>query len=185
MYMDFYERHINRHGISSLLEIGVQAGFSLKTWREWLPQNVEVAGWDILETPDIQGCTTLIVDQSDREQMAANIPISGYDVIIDDGGHTPRLMETSFSFLFPYCRTYIIEDLHAWWLGYAEDNDKTPTVDLLESIAQHGWLSNYANEQEANYVSKHALLAGVFFRGPRNNPDSMAAVIYNTEKLNA
>lgn len=183
MYMDVYERHINRNQISSLLEIGVQGGFSLRAWREWLPANVSVEGWDILDSPSIDGCTTQIVDQSSRKNMLEAITGHSHDVIIDDGGHTPRLMETSFSFLFPYSSIYIIEDLHAWWLGYKEDGDEVPTIDLLQSMPQDGWLSKYATKEEAQYISKYAKLTEVFFRGRRDNPESMTAVIHNMEKL--
>jgi hypothetical protein len=184
MYMDVYERHIDKQETSSFLEIGVQGGFSLKAWREWLPKDAHVEGWDILDVPKIDGCTTKVVDQSSRTKMGNNLFPSGYDVILDDGGHTPKLMETSFSFLFPHSKIYIIEDLHAWWLGYAEDGDKTPTVDLLQSISDGGWNSKYATKEESDYVSRYAKLSEVFFRGEREAPDSMTAIIYNMEKFN-
>lgn len=185
MYMDVYERHIDRSKTTSLLEIGVQAGFSLRAWREWLNDSAIVDGWDIVKTPEIEGCNISIVDQSSREQMDAAVPRTGYSVIIDDGGHTPLLMETSFSFLFRFCTIYIIEDLHAWWLGYREQVDKIPTVELLRLIGERGWLSSYATKEESEYISRNAKVEEIFFRGEEDNPESMTAVIYNMERINA
>jgi hypothetical protein len=183
LYMDVYEKHIKHSSVEKLLEIGVQGGFSLMAWREWLPKEALVHGWDICDVPEINGCSVFNVNQGDREQMAAVINNTTYDVIIDDGGHTPELMETSFSFLFKYAKIYIIEDLHAWWLGYKEQ-DEEPTVDLLEKLKVNGWKSKYSLPEEARYIEKNANVVEVFYRGERNSPDSMTAVIYNMENLN-
>lgn len=180
MYMDVYERHIKRDSVKSLLEIGVQGGFSLMAWREWLPEESLVHGWDISDTPQIEGCLVSKVNQGEKEQMKSAVKGQIYDVIIDDGGHTPELMETSFSFLFKYSKIYIIEDLHAWWLGYKNEDDK-PTIDLIENINTSGWLSKYCSAEEAKYIDKNAKVAEVFYRGSRENPTSMTAVIYNME----
>jgi|688.fasta_scaffold69347_3 hypothetical protein len=181
LYMDVYERHIQRDLVKNLLEIGVQGGYSLRAWREWLPEESLVHGWDIDEIPQIAGCSISKVDQSDRKQIESAVNGQIYDVIIDDGGHTPKLMETSFSFLFKYSKIYIIEDLHAWWLGYKDVDDK-PTVDLLENINKTGWLSKYSSPEESEYIKKNAKVAEIFYRGSRENPTSMTAVIYNKER---
>lgn len=180
LYMDVYERHIKRESVKRLLEIGVQGGYSLRAWREWLPEDSSVHGWDIEEIPQIEGCLVLKVDQGNREQIESAINGQIYDVIVDDGGHTPELMETSFSFLFKYSKIYIIEDLHAWWLGY-KNQDEEATVNLLENIDKNGWASKYSLPDEAEYIQKNADVVEVFHRGSRDAPLSMTAVIYNLE----
>jgi hypothetical protein len=184
LYMDTYEKHIDPSSVKKLLEIGVQAGFSLMTWRSWLPEESVVHGWDISDVPEIDGCRVFNVNQGDRAQMASAVEGNTYDVIIDDGGHTPELIETSFSFLFKYAKIYIIEDLHAWWMGIRREDDKESTVDLLEKLKVDGWKSKYSLPEEAKYIEKNANVVEIFYRGERNSPDSMTAVIYNMERLN-
>jgi hypothetical protein len=185
MYMDTYEHHLSRVNISSFLEIGVQAGYSLQTWRKWLSPNALIDGWDIEECKSVDGCSIFKVDQSSRAQMSTNVRPDGYDVIIDDGGHTPRLMETSFSYLFSFCKIYIIEDLHAWWLGHKEDSDSISTAERLMGVKSQGWSSQYGLPSENSYISKFANVAELFIRGNPDSPESMTAIIYNMEKFDA
>lgn len=124
-----------------------------------------------------------IVDQGDRDQINKSISHM-YDIVLDDGAHFPKTIETSFSVLFPHSRTYIIEDLHAWWLGHKND-EKFSTVDLLKKIPSDGWISQYASEDEALYISKNAELVDIFYRGDINNPLSMTAIIRNKEHFYA
>ncbi len=68
MYLDFYEKYLNQDDIDRFLEIGVQAGNSMKMWREWLKSDCIVEGWDILECDPIPGVDIRTVDQLDRGQ---------------------------------------------------------------------------------------------------------------------
>lgn len=182
-YMDFYENHLDRKSIKRFLEIGVQGGNSLMAWREWFDSDCHIEGWDINVCSPIDGCEIKIVDQGDRDQISKSI--SGiYDVILDDGAHFPRTIETSFSILFKHCRMYIIEDLHAWWLGY-RNGETFSTVDLLRKISSDGWLSQYATNEEALYISRNAELVDIFYRGEESNPLSMTAIILNKENFHA
>ncbi len=183
MYMDFYERNIDRNAVKNFLEIGVQDGRSMRTWRSWFNDECRIEGWDI-EPFDVDGCVIKYVDQENRSQITSSIE-PPYDLVIDDGAHTPKSMETSFSCLFKYAKMYIIEDLHAWFLGYKSENDKISTVDLLEKIQTDGWNSIYSLPDESEYISKNAELVDLFYRGDRNNPLSMSAIILNKELSNA
>lgn len=179
MYMDFYEKYIPRAEIKSFLEIGVQGGFSLRAWREWFDPECRIEGWDINPLIHIDGCTVKIVDQSNREEIKRSSH-DFYDLIVDDGGHTPMQMQTSFSALFPKSRYYIIEDLHAPWCGpeffpLGEQN----TVDLIERIPH--WDSKYSTEEERDYINKNAEVVELFIRGTRDNPTSMTVFIKNRE----
>ena len=182
-YMDFYQKYLDRNKILKFLEIGVQSGLSIKTWREWLSSECVIEGWDIHQCEPIENCELKIVDQTNRQMIIDSIA-GEYDVILDDGAHTPRSMETSFSVLFPYCKIYIIEDLHAWWLGYREGEEKS-TFELLKQIENDGWLSTYSTNEESEYISRNAQLLEVFYRGDLNNPLSMSAVILNKRTSHA
>jgi hypothetical protein len=120
MYLDFYEKYLHKDDINRFLEIGVQAGNSMKMWREWLKPNCVVEGWDILKCDEIPGVDIRTVDQLDRIQVLENV--SGiYDVILDDGGHTKEMIESSFAYLFSKSKIYIMEDLHAPWTVHKQN----------------------------------------------------------------
>lgn len=177
--MDFYEKHIDKNKVSRFLEIGVQDGRSIRAWRSWFPEQTIVEGWDIVAPPIIFGCDLRVVDQLDTEQMRRNIT-GMYDIILDDGGHTARMMQTSFSFLFPHCKRYIIEDLHAPWCGaeFMESGDIN-TLDILESLNSSGWNSPYSTAKQSEYINEYARVVEIFVRGDRSRPLSATAIIEN------
>jgi hypothetical protein len=148
-------------------------------WREFFLDSTIVEGWDINESEKISNCNLKQVDQTDRTQLKSNV--SGvYDVILDDGGHTTEMIEKSFSVLFRHTKLYIIEDLHAPWVSeeYISEND-IPTIDLLDNLEIHGWLSRHSTEDERRYINKYAVIVDLFYRGDRSEPISMSIVIAN------
>jgi hypothetical protein len=178
-YLHFYEKFINPVKVRRFLEIGILSGSSMRMWREFFPDSTIVEGWDINESESITNCNLKQVDQTDRTQLIGNV--SGvYDVILDDGGHTTEMMEKSFSALFRHAKLYIIEDLHAPWVSeeYISEND-IPTIDLLDNLEIHGWLSRHSTEDERRYINKYAVVADLFYRGDRSAPISMSIVIAN------
>lgn len=180
-YLDFYENALDKPSIKRFLEIGVWKSESLRTWREWFDKDVIVEGWDINPCPLVDGCDFRLVDQRDRNSMNKNIT-GLYDLILDDGAHTAETIQTSFSFLFPHTKIYIIEDLHAPWLSseYLKPGD-TNTINILDNFNKNGWTSKYALEEEKEYINKNAEIVDIFWRGERNNPLSMSAIIRNKQ----
>jgi hypothetical protein len=180
--MHFYEKHIDRESVKRFLEIGILYGDSIKTWREWLPSEAIVEGWDINPFSPVPGCDLKIVNQLNSRQMLDSIT-GTYDIILDDGGHTARMMQTSMSVLFPYTKLYIIEDLHAPWCGpgYMDSGDIN-TLDMLENFNIDGWNSSYATEEQREYINQHAEVVDIFIRGDRDKPDSATAIIKNKDK---
>ena len=178
-YMNFYEKHLDPTNISRLLEIGIAYGASIRTWREWLPSDAIVEGWDINPVQPINGCDLRVVDQLNIQAMLDNVT-GIYDVILDDGGHTAQMMQTSFATLFPYSRLYIIEDLQAPWCGehYLGPNDIN-TLDMVENFNIDGWTSQYATKNEKNYINEYAQVIDIFIRGERSNPLSATCIIKN------
>jgi len=162
MYLDFYEKYLNKDDVDRFLEIGVQAGNSMKMWREWLKSDCIVEGWDILECDPIPGVDIRTVDQLDRGQTFKNI--SGmYDVILDDGGHTKE---------------------HAPWTGshYLKQSE-IPTLDLVLNFKNNGWNSSYGTSKEIDYINKNAELLDVFIRGEKESPLSAAAIFINKANI--
>lgn len=174
-YMDFYEKNINRENIKRFLEIGIYRGESIRTWKEWFPDETIIEGWDIENIPEISGCHLKNVNQIDRLAMQNNIT-GVYDLIIDDGAHTAESIQTSFSFLFPYTKMYIVEDLHAAWWGEAYKKiDDISSMDLLTNLQKNKvWNSKYSFPQEKEYIESNAEVLDIFWRGSPENISSFS-----------
>jgi hypothetical protein len=117
-----------RENVRSVLEIGVNTGASLRTWREFFP-NAMITGLDC-ET----GCLftedrirTLYAHQASPASLLAamqHIPPEDppFDLIVDDGSHKTDDQIVSMLTLLPFMARdglYVIEDLiidHAPWL---------------------------------------------------------------------
>lgn len=181
MYMDVYEKHIDRENTKRFLEIGVQRGFSIKAWLEWFPEGTIIEGWDVENIPEIEGADLRWVNQLNKTKMIENIT-GMYDVILDDGGHTSEMMEVSIATLFPHCKMYIIEDLHAPWTGpgYVMPR-QISTFELIEKFELNGWTSKYCTETQRSYLNNNIEIVEFFVRGPRSRPLSSTVVIKNKE----
>lgn len=113
-----YEKYLpfKREDNIKLLEIGVQHGNSLFTWREYF-YNADIIGIDInpsckqYEKDDIK---VEIGSQIDETFLQDIINTYGpFDMILDDGSHLQSHMIKSFEILFPHIKNqgiYIIED---------------------------------------------------------------------------
>lgn len=126
-YITIYEREIGPLRALNrplrLLEIGVQNGGSLETWREYLPTGSRIVGIDIdPKCADLtfKGDTTVVIaDSGDPEALAAAAGPEEFDVIIDDGSHQQTDILNGLEVLWGRLAAggvYIIEDLHcAYW----------------------------------------------------------------------
>lgn len=109
-----------------ILEIGIQNGFSLKTWKEYFPQGT-VYGIDVVDCRhlDESRLTTLQGSQNDLAFLQSIHDRYGpFDIIIDDGSHVSSDMRISFDLLFPLLKNggiYVVEDLHCcYWPDFKE-----------------------------------------------------------------
>ncbi|CKG92187.1 putative O-methyltransferase [Mycolicibacterium smegmatis] len=129
-YLPIYERFLP--GAERMLEIGVDRGGSLKMWREFLPDTT-IVGLDInqnsaqFDDPE-RDVHVRIGDQTDTSFLSSvDDEFGPFDVILDDGGHTPNQMISSFQFLFPRLKpggVYLVEDVCAnYWMGYRDRPD--------------------------------------------------------------
>lgn len=144
-YLDYYE-HLFRplqDKPFSLLEIGINMGYSLMTWLRRYP-NVRVTGIDInLSRWNLSKSQfALTADEQQRLRIIegdATLPVilhslpqeEMFDVIIDDGSHVSHDMILSLELLFPSRLKkgglYIVEDVHCdqkmiSFLHYAQDH---------------------------------------------------------------
>lgn len=127
MYCDFYESVLPKE-ISSLLEVGVKDGASMKMWRDYYPE-AKVNGIDINEPIDIERCEIDQIDVSDLLLLMKYSAFRSWDIIIDDGSHLCSQQRLSFDLLWSHVEPggfYIIEDVHTSFL--AEYADETPTT---------------------------------------------------------
>jgi len=100
--------------ITSMLEVGVYRGGSLRAWLEIFPQ-AEIYGIDInpLVWPKMEVHPRIHFTQADiREFNADSLP--QFDLIIDDGSHKLEDMVAAFDKLKSHLKpggTYVIEDV--------------------------------------------------------------------------
>lgn len=125
---------------SSVLEIGVALGQSLRMWTDYFP-NATIHGADI--EPSFKACEAYssrikfhLVDQGNEEQLKTLGQFSPFDLIVDDGNHWWREQIVSFQCLFPMVRPggiYIIEDTcTSYWQEY--NNNPVSCVDYFKGL---------------------------------------------------
>jgi 23S rRNA U2552 (ribose-2'-O)-methylase RlmE/FtsJ len=107
-----------RNDCKLILEVGINKGGSLRLWRKFF-KNAKIYGADINPKTFFseKNIETLYVDQLNRksiEILMKKINLKNFDIIIDDGLHTPKANFNLFSIAFKYLRDggiYIIEDV--------------------------------------------------------------------------
>lgn len=108
----------NRLDVPSNMGLDGHPGASLRAWRDYLP-GAQVYGGDIDETILFaeDGIETFFVDQTRSETfdaLWARLPETTFDVIIDDGLHTPDAAALTLERCLPRVRpggVYVIEDV--------------------------------------------------------------------------
>lgn len=136
-YFPIYERHLAKYRNQSitLFEIGCALGGSLQMWKEFLGPFVQIVGIDIIpecKTLEEEQIAIRIGDQSDPRFLASVVKEFGApDIVIDDGSHMMKDIDTSFNFLYPLVPIngqYIVEDLHTcYWEEYGGGHEKPGT----------------------------------------------------------
>lgn len=131
-YTEKYERYFSplRNEKIRILEIGIQNGYSLKTWKEYFP-NAEIFGIDIVDCSHMNEdrVKTLLGSQTDVNFLKmVNEKYGPFDIIIDDGSHYSTDMTISFDVLFPLLKLdglYVVEDLHCIYWPQFRDGGKS------------------------------------------------------------
>jgi SAM-dependent methyltransferase len=155
-YCRYYEKHLtNLHPDSTLLEIGIATGASLRMWRDALP-DCNIIGID--NNPDVkdipqQGFDIIFGDATNEEDLKT---IESVNIVIDDGSHHSNDIVKSFELLWSRLTVggwYIIEDLgtqfNEKWGGNIEGSDATKLIynELLNTFRKWGIIEFHAYEQ--------------------------------------
>ncbi|MCR4334665.1 MAG: class I SAM-dependent methyltransferase [Patescibacteria group bacterium] len=142
-----FEKYKNRQ--LRLLEIGIQGGGSLYTWKEFFPQ-AKIIGIDIDESCkqyEGENVKIYIGSQEDGDFLKMVEKNEGpFDIVIDDGGHTMKQQIITFKTLFPLLKEggiYVIEDLHtSYWYEFGGKRGRSYTaISLIKKIIDgiHLW----------------------------------------------
>lgn len=150
-----------------IFEIGIQNGFSLKTWEEYF-QNSKIYGIDIKNCSrmDTDRIKTFVCDQTDTNKLSGiNNEHGPFDIIIDDGSHFSHHMRTSFDHLFPLLKPgglYIVEDIHCcYWRNFNRGDTSfmdrmKELLDLINSNGKCG-LAEIKNIHKDNFYQEKRL----------------------------
>lgn len=137
-----YDRILSpfRDSYTSILEIGVGNGQSIRMWTDYFP-NAIIHGADI--APGSASCESYspgirfhLLDQGNEAQLKAMERFAPFDLIVDDGNHFWREQIVSFNALFPFVRKggiYIVEDTcTSYWPKYK--NNPISCVDYFKAL---------------------------------------------------
>ena len=119
-YLDIYHKNFQhlKYKKVKLLELGVQGGNSIRTWKRYFRKGLLVGlDFDKSCIQHIEKRVKIYIgDQKDLQLLNLIHKENGlFDIIIDDASHINELSITSFKFLFNKLKkggSYVIEDLH-------------------------------------------------------------------------
>lgn len=112
-YFPFYEKHLPEK-VSSLLEIGILKGESMKIWKDAFP-GAKLYGLDLFKIdpiPDIKGVNWIKGNQLDHVLLYDIRNNIKPEIIIEDCSHNCRSHWVTFWSLIGCCKKYFVEDLH-------------------------------------------------------------------------
>lgn len=129
-----------RESFSSVLEIGVSQGQSMRMWADYFPK-ATIHGADISKASQV--CESYsnrikfhLLDQRNEAQLKNLEQFSPFDLIIDDGNHFWMEQILTFQTLFPYVRKggiYIVEDTTtSYWKEY--NNNSISPVEYFKTL---------------------------------------------------
>lgn len=173
-----------RDSMGRFFEIGILNGVSHLMWRDYFP-NAEIFGIDIMDYSEKSkgsGIETFVADQSSRDDLQAfiNKHGTGFDVILDDGGHAMDHQQVSLGFLFKHLNPggyYIIEDVHTSLPYYYPDpafkvnaDETNTTLYMLEHFVRTSALqSQFMTPEEMKYIQENIETIDISYRVTRHH----------------
>jgi hypothetical protein len=143
-FLDIYDSYFSvmRNSKVKLLELGVNYGSSIRTWRDYFV-NGTIVGIDVNPGTFFQEDRICIHIGSQADPTLASIikeTYESFDVIIDDGSHINPLTIKSFELYFDMIKPggfYVIEDTHCTY-----------------QAADHRWPGMSYNDHNLDYSNK-------------------------------
>ena len=135
-WYEMYLGHLRDRPGVRFLEIGMKSGASAVMWSKWFTgDNTQLFGMDYAKDKTDNalrrtehGIHVFQGDQANEADLARLLEATGgkqFDVIVDDGGHSPTQQLVSFDYLFRHALkpggVYVVEDIETsyWTNGYA------------------------------------------------------------------
>jgi hypothetical protein len=143
-----------RQTATTMFEIGVNRGGSLRGWHEYF-KNAKIYGCDIRQRGSVSGCdraTLIQLDQSNNDALLAFANQYGpFDIGIDDGSHVWSHQILTFETLWPFIKPgglYVVEDTctsYSAWINteganrahMKYDDSATSCVEYFKSLVDH------------------------------------------------
>ncbi len=204
-FCPIFEAHFAalRESATSVLEIGVQEGHSVRMWKDYFP-NAVIHGVDIPWTPHHFAESRIVEhlgDQRDRVFLERLVKECGtFDIVIDDGGHGMDGQITSLDMLFPAVKSggvYVVEDtFSSYWKNWGgsylnrKQYSETTFIEYAKGLIDSLHSEHYKNPASAEnppksvYQYVDAPLRGLsdypgdWIDTPRNYFDSHVASIH-------
>lgn len=114
-YFPFYAEIFDKIKPTSILEIGVYKGNSMRIWREMFPK-AKLIGLDLFDEhiiPEDVKFEPIKGSQKDTDILEYILNTYGpFDIVIDDGSHSARDQWTTVEYFKNSSKVVIIEDLH-------------------------------------------------------------------------
>jgi hypothetical protein len=187
-FCPFYDKYLSgiRANAHKILEIGIHRGASLLMWNDYF-NKADIHGMDLMILSPATGNRIYLHtgNQSDRNSLDNLMQETGtgFDLIVDDGGHTMQQQQISFGALFPHVRPggyYVIEDLHTSFMkevrmfrgGRLINSYKTgvapgvwTTYQIVSAIQQRKtFVSSFMLDEERIYIENHVGHVDIFDR---------------------
>jgi hypothetical protein len=142
-YIEIYESLFQKYKDRpvNILEIGVNKGYSLFTWKNYFSNAKNIVGIDyqpgiVYKTEDFK---IIYGDINNRSFINNSLGNMTFDIIIDDGSHMVQDQLTALSLLYPRLNSggiFIIEDIQNLENDLPKFNFFPPKVYDLRSIKQ-------------------------------------------------
>lgn len=148
-FLVFYERFFRDMRLVPgirLLEIGVHAGASIRTWEEYFP-TANIVGADINPDALQQATSRITIEVADQSSIADLVRLATthgpFDIILDDGSHYWDHQITTLRTLYPFLKPggyYVMEDIDTSYGSYVEGYRGVATISAakyLHALCDH------------------------------------------------
>ena len=142
-----------------LLEIGIQQGRSIRTWRDYFPYAsiycLDHNQWCVDGVANIEGVHAACADAADWRQLdsfLARHAFPQFNIIIDDGSHIPLQQWSSFLKLYDSLAPggyYVVEDLDA---PFAFSGGRHPFIDNIAGLISDSLVARATAPFEVTFV---------------------------------